>query len=120
MIAEIYEIDVELLRDVLNDDKDVLEQLWQKLLPSALLLLYNHQLIELPDFLSERTWNESIKLLKNYSKVNVLDINEEIKLPAGGFLLQGSIEQLIEEVHLEKSPASGGKKTGKGGVLAAN
>ena len=25
MIAEIYEIDVELLRDVLNDDKDVLE-----------------------------------------------------------------------------------------------
>ena len=28
MIAEIYEIDVELLRDVLNEDKDVLEQLW--------------------------------------------------------------------------------------------
>ena len=28
MIAEIYEIDVELLRDVLNEDKDILEQLW--------------------------------------------------------------------------------------------
>ena len=41
MVAEMHEIDVEPLRRVIRENKEVLRALWQKLLPSVLLLLFN-------------------------------------------------------------------------------
>lgn len=60
MVSEIHEVDVESLRQVLAEDAHVLTGLWNKLLPDVLLLLNNHQLLELPDFLTNRRWTESI------------------------------------------------------------
>ena len=41
MVAELHKVDIEMLRHVLSTNKDVLQALWQNLLPSALLLLFN-------------------------------------------------------------------------------
>ena len=41
MVAEIHKVDVEKLRKVIKEDKKALKALWQKLLPSCLILLHN-------------------------------------------------------------------------------
>ena len=48
MVAELHEIDVEHIRSILNESADALKSLWQKLLPSALLLLFNQNCLKLP------------------------------------------------------------------------
>ena len=43
-------------------------------------------------------------LFEKFMKLNILDVNESIKAPAGGLLLQGSVEQIIEDtVHNQLS-----------------
>ena len=41
MVAELLEINVDKLRSVINENSEVLEALWEQLLPGALLLLFN-------------------------------------------------------------------------------
>lgn len=39
MVAEVFEVDVEPLRQALSEDKEVLRALWKELLPSVILLI---------------------------------------------------------------------------------
>ena len=41
MVAELYEIDITKLRKIISEDADSLKALWQNILPSVLLLLFN-------------------------------------------------------------------------------
>jgi len=51
----------------------------------------------MPEPLVEKDWRSVWSLLKEFSSLQVLESNEEVELPAGGFLLQGALEQTIEE-----------------------
>ena len=97
MVAEMHEINVEPLRQVIGEDREVLRQLWQKLLPGVLLLLFNQKLLEAPHFMTEKDWKTTTKMLAKYSDLMVLAVDETVVLPAGGFLLQGSLEQIVTE-----------------------
>ena len=41
MIAELQEINIEKLREIINSNAHVLEALWSELMPGILLLLFN-------------------------------------------------------------------------------
>ena len=74
--------------------------LWEHILPSSLLLLHKQHMLDLPKALDEMVWKEAWHLLHEFTELKVLDINEEINLANGGFLLQGSIEQIIQDERL--------------------
>jgi hypothetical protein len=95
MVAEIYELETEPLRKAISEDREMLKSLWNEIMPSALLQLSHQNLIKLPEPLLHKDWKSAWKLLKRYSVLHILDVNEQIMLPAGGFLLQGSLEQII-------------------------
>ena len=42
--------------------------------------------------MTEKDWKTTTKMLAKYSDLMILDVDETITLPAGGFLLQGSLE----------------------------
>ena len=52
MVAEMHEVNVEPLRRVIREDRNVLKALWEKLLPGVLLLLFNQKLLEPPRFMT--------------------------------------------------------------------
>lgn len=41
MVTELHEVDIEMLRSVINSNKNVLQALWQNLMPGVLLMLFN-------------------------------------------------------------------------------
>ena len=41
----------------------------------------------MPEPLVEKDWRSVWSLLKEFSSLKVLEVNEEVELPAGGFLL---------------------------------
>ena len=73
MVAEMHEIDLEPLRRSLSQDKQVLQSLWEKLLPGVLLLLFNQKLLEAPHFMTEKDWKTTTRMLAKYSDLIVLD-----------------------------------------------
>ena len=58
MVAELHEINVEHIRGILNENAEALESLWKKLLPGALLLLFNQKCLKLPYFMAQKPWKE--------------------------------------------------------------
>ena len=95
MVAQLYEIDVKDLRAQLSNDKDALRRLWKVILPSALLMLHKEGELELPKALTKLQWKDAWSVLNQYTELKVLSINDEITLKNGGFLIQGSLEQII-------------------------
>jgi hypothetical protein len=95
MVAELHQVDIEPLRQAIAEDRDVLKKLWLELLPGALLLIKSQ--LELPQFILDKDWHQTVKMLEKYSELTVLDKDEQANLPAGGFVLQGSLEQLIQK-----------------------
>jgi len=65
----------------------LLLKLWETILPSALLLLHKQHMLELPKALDDKSWKDAWQLLHEFTELRVLDINEEISLGNGGFLL---------------------------------
>ena len=55
MVTEMYEIDVEPLRKVINRNRDVLKALWLQLLPGVMLLIQKQ--LDLPHFLMDKEWH---------------------------------------------------------------
>lgn len=39
MVTQVFEVDVEPLRQAINEDKELLRALWKELLPGAILLI---------------------------------------------------------------------------------
>ncbi len=95
MVAEIYELQTEPLKKAITENKEMLTSLWTEIMPSALLQLDHQNLMKLPEPLLHKDWKSAWKLLNQYSTLHVLEPEEQISLPAGGFLLQGSMEQII-------------------------
>lgn len=54
MVTEVFEVDVEPLRQTLNEDREMLRALWKELLPGTLLLIQKQ--LELPEFISSKEW----------------------------------------------------------------
>ena len=54
-----HAVDVGPLRAAIMEDRETLRKLWDKLLPGAILLLYNHHLLELPKFLVEKPFGQA-------------------------------------------------------------
>ena len=92
MVAELSEVDIDKLRNIINEDAQALKALWNNLLPSALLLLFNQKALSTPKFIAVKPWREVAKLAERYSDLKVLDEGEKFNLPAGGFLLQGKVK----------------------------
>ena len=109
MVGQLYEVDVAALRQRLGESRSTVAELWELILPSSLLLLHKQGMLPLPKALDEMHWKEAWQLLHEFTELKVLDINEEIQLPNGGFLLQGSIEQIIhdERVNQPQPDAAG-------------
>lgn len=93
MVAEVHEVDVEELRRLAREDKDVCYKLWHDyLLPDVLLLVKAN--LEFPQFIIDREWKQVQRLLRKYAEIKVLDAGETILLPAGGIVLQGMFDQI--------------------------
>jgi len=92
MVAQLFEIDVTELREILSNEKDMLLELWKVILPSALLMLHKQCLLELPKSLFELQWKDAWSILKQHTELKIFGINETVDLRNGGFLLQGSLE----------------------------
>ena len=97
MIAELQEINIEKLREIINSNAHVLEALWSELMPGILLLLFNQKKLEIPIFLADSHWKKVALLLEKKSVIKVLKVGDKgLSLPAGGFLLQGVLKQKIK------------------------